>query len=261
MIPFKNSHFFTVMFLCCLTLCLFVGQQPVAAADSPIQLYYAKMNFNFYHGSPCGFSVSGMISVNNLGSPEKVYVHYTYGNDEWNDVEAIYQGKAADGRSAWTFRTRDSATPYSYYEYKGQFAIRYEVNGQTYWDNNNGANYSLYSSNMTRTNNTHWVMGKSVLILDYAYRSNPANGEITGEIVLKNLAYEKKVRVVYTTDNWQTVRKAVAYYKEPMTNNLEKWAFTLPGTASCREVKFCLAYTVNGVTYWDNNFSANYKCY
>jgi hypothetical protein len=259
--PFMRHCRFVVMFLCWLALCLSVGQRPAAAGDYPVQLYYAKMNFNYYHGSPCGFSVSGKISVESLGGSEKVYVHYTYGDGEWVDVEAVYQGKAADGRSVWNFRTKDSAVPYSYYEYKCQFAIRYEVNGKVYWDNNGGADYSLYSSNMNKNGNTHWILGKSVLILDHASRWNNAYGDITGEIILKNLAYEKNVRVIYTTDNWQTVREAYAYYKEPMTDNLEKWAFTLPDTKSCNEVQFCLAYTVNGVTYWDNNFTLNYKCY
>jgi hypothetical protein len=78
---------------------------------------------------------------------------------------------------------------------------------------------------------------------------------------VKNLAPEKKVEIVYTTDSWKTtgVIQAVYQGKDGNTPSQEYWRVQSEITCSGKTIEYAIAYTVNGQTSWDNNFGRNYK--
>lgn len=92
----------------------------------------------------------------------------------------------------------------------------------------------------------------------------------TGQVTLKNLAYAKQVEIVYTVDGWQTQRQASAAYSStfwygayssasnPNALGAEEWTFGLDVSGGST-VEYAIAYTVDGQTYWDNNFGHNYR--
>lgn len=92
-----------------------------------------------------------------------------------------------------------------------QFAIKYEVNGQTYWDNNNGQNYSV-----SRFNQSSTILGKPNVFRAY---DDLYENTFSGSVYVKNSVYSKEVKIKYTTDNWNTIRKdtpATPYRRTPM---------------------------------------------
>ncbi len=74
------------------------------------------------------------------------------------------------------------------------------------------------------------------------------------QIVVENIAYAKQVSIWGTAsgNNWQDYP---AGYAESTPGNLEIW--TLDTFTEIRQ--FVVKYTVNGITYWDNNGGADYR--
>ncbi|KAG2208697.1 hypothetical protein INT47_007796 [Mucor saturninus] len=83
---------------------------------------------------------------------------------------------------------------------------------------------------------------------------------LSGKIYIKNIAYAKTVSVIYSdaSDNWNNNGNVVAaVYSEGISgSNYEYWTFS--GSVSGIK-QFYVKYVVSGVTYYDNNGSANYQ--
>ena len=127
------------------------------------------------------------------------------------------------------------------------FRIKVISGSTTYVDDNNGQNYNnsiiLGSANICALRNHGLFYDKTIQI----------------SAAVKNLAYNKNVKVRYTVNNW-------ASYKEvPLrfvinNGNFELWSTDIDATgATIENFEYCLSYTVNGQTYWDNNFNDNYN--
>uniref|UniRef100_UPI00398E95BB protein phosphatase 1 regulatory subunit 3E n=1 Tax=Pristiophorus japonicus TaxID=55135 RepID=UPI00398E95BB len=89
------------------------------------------------------FSILGTVRVSNLAYEKQVVVRYTL--NQWTssvDIAASYTAQAPDGQT--DFFSFKLVTPV-FLDVGGtlQFAIRYTVAGQEYWDNNGGSNYQL----------------------------------------------------------------------------------------------------------------------
>ncbi|MBW7476807.1 Ig-like domain-containing protein [Paenibacillus oenotherae] len=215
------------------------------AAPSQVKLLLAKVE----KGCPSGcYEFSGGIEVDNIGYQKEVYVHYTTGNGQWYDIPASYAGKTEANLEGWVFNAivSDTNNPI-------RFAIKYNVNGQTYWDNNNNQDYQIGGSAPDR------VLAKSFLSLDTADFGS-ANA-FSGRIYLKNITHHKKVTIRYTTDNWASYKEKDAVYGSPLpksNNSLEFWDFNVDVAPNVREVRYIIAYVANGVTYWDNNYKRDH---
>lgn len=200
-----------------------------SAATEPVKLYWAQIdNYRGYDVN------SGDISVQNLGFAKNVLVHYTIDGVNWSDLAAKYSKADPNnpGYEVWSFSLSGSGVPIK------SFCIEYQVNNQTYWDNNGGSNYTF--------NGNHVILGdNNVKAVRY--------GTYSG-IFVKNLGTDKQVGVRYTTDNWTTYQDVNTSYYFSQTNNIDAFEFPiLPAGA-----KYAVFYTVNGNTYWDNNYGENY---
>lgn len=115
-----------------------------AFAAGEIQLVDASSRVNSYR-RPSIQTLTADILVKNLGTGIKVGMHYRTGAGTWADAWGSYLYTMGDGRERWQV----SFSPcYSYYDpdcsdIDPDFAVRMDVNGQAYWDNNGGANYHL----------------------------------------------------------------------------------------------------------------------
>ncbi|QUI23948.1 hypothetical protein HZI73_17340 [Vallitalea pronyensis] len=243
----------------CLTFMLTFNGLHIQADTTHVQLFSSKLMTTYTNqGQITGYYTTGYIYINNLDYNKNVIVHYTYDGMNWMDQTATYMKTLADGSEVWSYSTPHQAySPAHQYTYNCQFAIKYEVNGHTYWDNNGGNDYFLQNSS-TSSNATN-ILSKSVVKLNRAGRSS---NSIYGSIILKDLGYDKVVKVRYTTDGWQTFHETDAYYQPSSETGVEVWEFNtiknsyIPWSSGGQYV---IRYIVNGVTYWDNNFGDNYS--
>lgn len=200
--------------------------------------------------------------VANLGYAKSVAAHTKLANGSWVDIPLSYNRAADSGREVWSTDVVDFGGA-SRFGNSVQFALSYTVNGKTYWDNNNNANYNIV------TNGGVILNGVNVYALNPTTTFNA--GYYFGAVTLNNIGFAKTVKVVYTTDNWATVQNANAsfdskfwavdnvYLTNPNAYNFEEWSFVLPLAANATQLQYAISYTVNGTTYWDNNFGQNYR--
>jgi hypothetical protein len=210
-----------------------------------------------------------VVEVANLALNKTVVAHQQLSNGQWEDVSLSYSFTTTSGTEIWTGTSTKSTlffTTPAQNQFGEKLAVKYEVNGQTYWDNNNGADY--YISNTNRTDNSSFLyMSEDFNILstlphnEPAIQSNANNTYINIAADVRNIAFAKEVKIIYTVNNWATsATKSLSFnsYENNNANtNYERWTigFAIPKTT---KVIYALSYKVNGVTYWDNNFGKNY---
>jgi hypothetical protein len=208
-----------------------------------------------------------VVRVKNLGYEKNLAVFGELETGVWDNLSsnARYLGPAGEGYELWSiFASRGS--------YRGdpkwgdEFVIRYDVAGGTYWDNNGGSNHVAdYHSGAKMTS----AAGNIRLNFDNFYTYNNSVG---GNLFVRNLAPQKTIKILYTTDDWASSNIAYASYlsqvwpsygssiPSPNRYNVESWTFSfaLPEGIGPKDVEYAIAYEVNGTTYWDNNFGNNY---
>ena len=204
------------------------------ASTNPVQMYCT----DHYFSRQGTFQYTVYIQVDaNSASNKAVYVHHSSYYDGWIDTEATFFKKLDNNTEIWKADISGVTT--------NEFVVKYVGDGITYWDNNNGQNYNL--------NDIIGSANVKALRPNYYYRN-------TIRAVVKNLAYEKHVKVRYTLDNWQTYQDAdMSYVDSNYGVNGELWSVDLDlDQDNLDGFQFCICYEVNGQTYWDNNFGANY---
>lgn len=241
------------IFALTLVLALLIGMFSIiptagATSNDPVKLIYAKTEYD----SNGGIGAFGYVEVQNIAYAKKVTIHYTYNGTDWYDCAAEYYKPTWGNYEAWKFQTPGTTS-----HYRGnvtvKFAIKYEVNGQTYWDNNNQQGYTVTSRYASPN---RYDFGSGGIASYNAYRYY---GGIDGTMQLKNLGPDKDVKVLYSDDNWATTKSVSAVYQSTFEENpnIEIWSFNIfPSPSST--IQYKLSYTVNGTTYVDDNFGEYY---
>lgn len=209
-----------------------------AADDAKVQLYSMNRYFSKYGGS----SYEVYVQTKDNAADQHVYIHYFYlSTMDWQDTEATYFTTLADGSKIWK----------AYFSsFNTQFAIKYVADGATYWDNNNGNDYTG-SDNLGAAKVVSERLGYQYYTLS-GFKINA---------ILQNLAYNKEVFVRYTTNNWQSYQDVALSYSETNANGTETWTTYIYDNLNVLETgdfQYAICYRVNGNEYWDNNFGANY---
>lgn len=246
---FAGLMLFTLIFGISSVGSAFASSNEVKLIDSKVSVIYKPGYVGF----------SGNIEVANLGPQKNVTVHYTTDNINWYDTSASYVGPTDVSHEKWHFSISTNGSTTEHSELKDlpfiKFAIKYEVNNQTYWDNNGSANY--YNEVNSWYPLTSVILGApNVLNADSTLNSDT----FSGNIYVKNLNPTKTVKILYTTDNWATTHEGYATYAGRLNNfdSVEGWkySFDVPGATN---VKYAISYTTGGQTYWDNNYGLNYE--
>jgi hypothetical protein len=143
-----------------------------------------------------------------------------------------------------------------------QFDVVYQVSGNTFWDNNAGFNYRLDTAAPHTDGIGTAIVGPNVLTV--ASSIDPS-GNLSVQVMVKNLAFAKQIAIVYTVDNWATFHNVFGSFQQlfppptiPHQIQSELWSVSAslsPGASG----QFAVFYIVNGTTYWDNNFGLNYS--
>lgn len=211
-------------------------------------------------------NASFTVLVKNENFDKNVIIHLNNGGEEWLDIKASYESPARNGYEIWkayyagSFGSTEDLT----------FAVKYEVSGQEYWDNNNGNDYFLGKNDGVFLNDDIYLLNYTSYDRFYAYKDQVF---LDIDVAVLNLAYDKEIIIVYTTDNWQTQNEISAEFApywspvrgsitSPNAHNVEMWSvnsyiYGVPKEAE--EFKYYIAYTVNGTTYFDNNFGQDYS--
>lgn len=211
----------------------------VAKADSvPVQLYYLDNQGGRYGMS----NYTVYVQINSNASNKAVWVHYCQGGSDWMDKQGGYVTTLPDGSEIWKVTVEGA--------YGILYTIKFIGDGQVYWANNNGNNFTGDD-----------VLGTANIKVGRISTSETINGTVINfSVTVKNLGFAKNVGIRYTDDNWASYKQVELKYDHSIsgTNN-EVWTGSITIDPNKKNAfQFCGFYTVNGNTYWDNNFGANY---
>jgi hypothetical protein len=273
------KRFFILLFtaLALFTACDFQqtdepGSSDRAAGQPTVQLAYATtvtrtlpVDPSTYYTRLAGKAV-GYVEVENLAYNKEVIVHYSASGAAWTTVKAVHVASIGNNREIWKFTTAETTFLPRWGGASFDFAIQYKVNGQVYWDNNGGANFAIDCGGVGVSRPQH-VLAKSTHFVNAAslVAATATTRTFSGSIVLKNLAYAKNVKVRYSVNNWVSYKEVAATFGSTLTTPVggatgcESWNFSAGVANTVSTVKYSVSYTVNGVTYWDNNFTKNYS--
>lgn len=229
--------------------------QAQARAVSPVQLFYSvggydRLGYSYF----AEHWLDGFVEIENLAFSKQVTVVYRTtsagATSGWTSYPAAFVKSLDNNKELWKFSLPHTSLHLSAGGVSYEFALSYKVAGTEYWDNNGGKNY------------TGGTLGKSIVLKDsaYAYYVTGPGSDLVFDcsIRVKNLAYSKKVTVRYTQDNWLSFKEVDAKYASTNPDGTENWNLRTVLT-SAEPVKYCISYTVNGGTAWDNNFKDNYS--
>ncbi len=206
----------------------------------PVKLLRAHSHL--YYGYGTFHKLDYLVQVQNLDYHKEVVVHRNEGDGSWVDVPLSYIGPIGEGCELW-----GGVDEIMTHTPEVEIAVRYTVNGQTYWDNNGGGgnNYRLGRDDGSLL--TAWPL--------LVYKARACDSYFSGLIDVRNIAYHKQVQVHYTEDDWATYGTTDAFYVEgPNPHGIEQWGFGTANFADPAALRFAISYTVDGQTYWDNNF-------
>ena len=126
---------------------------------------------------------------------------------------------------------------------------------------------SLYSHEVQQTASGQWqshYSAPSGIRYGWFWDAN-----VWADIAVKNIAPTKSVGVRWTADGWRTSHESRATFKKALDTTYEQWGVDLAPAASLQScfwctyvpptVEYAIFYTVNGLTYWDNNSGQNYQ--
>lgn len=236
---------------------------PSWARPAPVRLERVTSVVSRRYGM-CSQYLSFEVNVANLAYEKRVFIHLRRADGQWIDVPLEFRRLQAGRREVWV----GTWSPGSNSTLDVVFAIRYEVAGQTWWDNNGGWNYCIAADSGNR-------LGEQVEVLVYDYLPCvilPEGGtHFWGSVTLHNRAMHKTVRVHYSTDDWHTHHIVNAQFnyapwsgwyseaRNPNDLDAEEWVFNAEIDAGAAQIDFAVEYIVDGHTFWDNNGGSNYR--
>ena len=107
--------------------------------------------------------------------------------------------------------------------------------------------------------------------LEIVYLSSET-ATLVGQILVRNLEFQKEVAVRFTFNNWQTISEIRAFYHpehndetNPRTQGFDRFTFNIAiryfidVDSESPSLFFCLRYNVAGQEFWDNNSGQNYR--
>jgi hypothetical protein len=226
----------------------------------PVRLKYATSQA-FAVGGVSEEYTFAKITVQNLAFEKSVVMHRRSYDGTWSDTDLDWLANYGDHD---LFRTKP-APPYT-----EEFVIKYGVNGETFWDNNKGANFHV-------PNFTNVIGGNVILSQAAAHTGTEAGGGFVfttswmeGEIYVNNLSFAKNVGVWFSVDGGVRWNAADASYGGAITEQIyastsgaEVWKFKTPEynlDPASSVFQFAVYYRNldSGEMFWDNNFGQNY---
>ena len=226
-----------------LLICL-VGTVSVFA-DQEVRLKQAQFT-PYYENGFDHAELEGTVEVKNIGAKKKVWLHYQAADGVWRDHPAFYVTRTVDGYEAFTFRLPLLGTVSAV-----KFAIKYQVNGQTYWDSNNAQNYRFDGNSQT-------AFLHQAVAVDDATRSY-SNIAITARS--RYTAAQDSVTVVYSLDHWQTQSRRemnLSHTISDIQGDSGLWNVSLYAEYY-RPFDYYLEYQSGGEIHIDNYYGKGYR--
>ena len=203
--------------------------------------------------------------VENIAFDKLVEVHWAGEDKVWRTRQAEYHSSDGTNREVWraeaTFNPSDATSLPGDVE----FALRYHVQGEDYWDNNESRNYfSNADSGVLLENNAQLLNIDFNPLLHDAQRYYPIT------VAVRHSLQPKHVYIHWTTDNWRSTQVTPCFFyrmhwdksrtssaRNPNRYDTSIWISQIKPADAFR-IQYAIGCETPNRTIWDNNFSQNY---
>ncbi|WP_299603667.1 carbohydrate-binding protein [uncultured Aquimarina sp.] len=199
------------------------------------------------------------VKVKNLAYQKEVAIHHETNNGGWVDIPLTYDQSIGSNEEIWVGEVTPDNEIYS-----TDFVVKYTVDGETYWDNNSGKNYSMLV-------NVGGFLSPDVDVeVNDSFTRWAGTSFAINVNARRNYGDNATVEVVYTTDDWATkntvqmsyqryFRVGYAHYiMSPNQHDVDIYDTLIRVPDEVDSIEFAVVYKVNGEEYWDNNYGNNY---
>ncbi|WP_299219448.1 carbohydrate-binding protein [uncultured Aquimarina sp.] len=199
------------------------------------------------------------VKVKNLAYQKEVAIHHATYNGNWVDIPLTFEQAIENDEEIWV----GEVTP-DYEIYSDEFVVKYTVNGETYWDNNSGKNYSML------VNVGGYLSPEINVELNKSFTRPTGSSFAINVNARRNYGAPATVEVVYTTDGWVTkntvplayqryFRVGYAHYiMSPNQFDVDVYDTSIRVAEDVQSIDFAIVYKIDGQEYWDNNYGSNY---
>jgi len=206
--------------------------------------------------------LSFFVLADNLAFAKKIDVVWAGEDGVWHTLPARYHSAAECDKEHWsataTFdSTSDEALPGNI-----QFAVRYQVLGKEYWDNNLGLNYHSRANSCIQQADHH-----ALLNIGFNERLNDEQKLVSIVVAVNQPLHARNVSIHWTTDDWQHTDITHCYLKSSL--ELDRDGNSIQDGAQIWKVllnvgrAFRLQYSIccesGSHVLWDNNHAHNYS--
>ncbi len=209
--------------------------------------------------------LSFFVRVENLGFAKQVDVVWAGEDGVWQTLAARFHSKRGNTQELWFAEIKQQHIVKKALPGTIQFSLRYRVNGEELWDNNNGWNYSSEADSGIKVPGNNPVLNTGL-----ADRLTDAQKSIPVTVAVDQSLAVKKVIIHWTKDNWRHTFKTPCFLKKghwqksagsaaanPNQYGIQIWTGRLKFGAAFR-VQYCIACEGGAQTLWDNNDGQNY---
>ncbi|MGB8527216.1 MAG: hypothetical protein WCD75_10330, partial [Rhodoplanes sp.] len=203
--------------------------------------------------------------VENIAFDKLVEVHWAGEDKVWRTLRADYHSSSDANREVWraqaTFNPSDDASLPGDVE----FALRYRVRGEDYWDNNESRNYfSNADSGVLLEQSARLRNIDFNPILQAGQRYCPIT------VAVRHSLQPKRVYIHWTTDNWRSTQVTPCFFyrmhwdkwrtssaRNPNRYDTSIWISQIKADDAFR-IQYAIGCETPSRTIWDNNFGHNY---
>ena len=232
----------------------------VAGASQEVQLIDVAAGTGLGCYGLCGH-LDIDVEVQNLAFNKEVGIIYTDDGDSWSTLPLVYLETLPNGNERWGYHNNFAQSGFGI-----QFAVYYTVNGETYWDNNNGQDYTVGGPLIPNVD--QFGDSYTLHIVGSGGSCGFAEAHISVEATVPDKGpLAQTVGLVYTTDNWVTSEVAIGTADSILPNGALVYVIDIvpdaivsecPMSSSGFDFTYAVYHTVSGSTYWDNNAGADY---
>jgi len=201
--------------------------------------------------------LSFLMAVENASYDKKIDVIWSGEDDVWHTLPVKYHGTLGQHREYWQVRAKFHVSAHHALPGNIQFALRYQSQGQEYWDNNQGSNYSsLVNSGIQLTG------GLPVQNIGFDSRLKLGQKFVPVTVAVTPSEHVEKVVIHWTTDDWRHVHQSRCYAQNKTDKSQHNGARLWKGRLKVDDA-FRLQYSIccesRGRLLWDNNYGNNYS--
>jgi len=203
--------------------------------------------------------------LENVGFNKQVDVEWAGEDGGWRTMAAYFHSKREENQELWVAKIKLQENARKSLPGTVQFSLRYRVNGEEFWDNNNGWNYVSEANSGIKLDGNF-----PVLNIDFADRLTDGQKSIPITVATNQSLAAKKVVIHWTKDNWRHSYETPCFLKKdhwqksagsttpnPNEFGIQIWTGQIKIRDAFR-VQYCVSCEGKEQTLWDNNGGHNY---